>query len=88
VPEERKLSIFEKYLTLWVFLCMVVGSLIGRWFPDVSVSLDNLSYAQVNLPIAVCLFFMIYPIMVKIDFANVVKAGRTLKPGGLTFFVN
>jgi len=54
----------------------------------VSVSLDNLSYAQVNLPIAVCLFFMIYPIMVKIDFANVVKAGRTLKPGGLTFFVN
>ena len=88
MPEERKLSVFEKYLTLWVFLCMVVGSLIGRWFPGVSVSLDKLSYAQVNLPIAVCLFFMIYPIMVKIDFANVIKAGRTPKPVGLTLFVN
>jgi len=88
MPEERKLSVFEKYLTLWVFICMVVGSLLGRWFPNVSVALDKLSYAQVNLPIAVCLFFMIYPIMVKIDFANVIKAGRTPKPVGLTLFVN
>lgn len=88
MPEERKLSVFEKYLTLWVFLCMVTGSLLGRWFAGVSVALDKLSYAQVNLPIAVCLFFMIYPIMVKIDFANVIKAGRTPKPVGLTLFVN
>ena len=88
MSEERRLSIFEKYLTLWVFLCMVAGSLIGRWFPNVSISLDKISYAQVNLPIAVCLFFMIYPIMVKIDFANVIKAGRTPKPVGLTLFEN
>ncbi|MDY6862144.1 MAG: ACR3 family arsenite efflux transporter [Thermodesulfobacteriota bacterium] len=88
MPEERKLSVFEKYLTLWVFLCMVAGSLLGSWFPNVSLFLDKLSYAQVNLPIAVCLFFMIYPIMVKIDFANVIKAGRTPKPVGLTLFVN
>jgi ACR3 family arsenite transporter len=70
MPEERKLSVFERYLTLWVFLCMIVGSLLGRWLPSIPVALDKLSYAQVNLPIAVCLFFMIYPIMVKIDFAK------------------
>lgn len=88
MAKERSLSVFEKYLTLWVFLCMIAGALMGRWFPDVSVTLDKLSYAQVNLPIAICLFFMIYPIMVKIDFSNVIKAGRTPKPVGLTLFIN
>ena len=86
--ETRKLSVFEKYLTLWVFLCIVVGIILGRLFPDISSVLDKMSYAQVSIPIAICLFFMMYPIMVKIDFAEVVRAGKTPKPVLLTLFAN
>jgi len=86
--EERRLSLFEKYLTAWVFACIGIGILLGKFFPRVAVALDSLSVYQVSLPIAICLFFMMYPIMVKIDFAEVVKAGKTPKPVMLTLFVN
>jgi ACR3 family arsenite transporter len=88
IAEGRRLSIFEKYLTLWVFLCIIAGIILGRIFPDISSLLDQMSIAQVSIPIAICLFFMMYPIMVKIDFAEVVKAGKTPKPVLLTLFVN
>jgi ACR3 family arsenite transporter len=86
--EERQLSFFEKYLTLWVIGCIGLGILLGKLFPQVAVTLDRISIYQVSIPIAICLFFMIYPIMVKIDFAEVVKAGKTPKPVLLTLFVN
>lgn len=85
---EKKLSLFEKYLTLWVLLCIFGGILLGRIAPELAVTLDNMSVYQVSLPIAFCLFFMMYPIMVKIDFAEVVKAARTPKPVALTLFIN
>lgn len=88
MAKERKLSIFEKYLTLWVFLCIVGGIVLGRIAPGVAVRLDKMSIYEVSIPIAICLFFMMYPIMVKIDFAEVVKAGKTPKPVLLTLFVN
>ena len=86
--EERKLSFFEKYLTLWVIGCIGLGIILGKLFPQVAVTLDSISIYQVSIPIAVCLFFMMYPIMVKIDFYEVVKAGKTPKPVLLTLFVN
>ena len=86
--EERKLSFFEKYLTFWVIGCIGIGILLGKLFPNVAVTLDQFSIYQVSIPIAVCLFFMMYPIMVKIDFAEVIKAGKTPKPVVLTLFVN
>ncbi len=86
--QEKKLSVFEKYLTGWVSLCIIVGILIGRTFPSFSVWLDKMSIAQVSIPIAICLFFMMYPIMVKIDFSQVIKTGKTPKPVLLTLFVN
>lgn len=82
------LSFFERYLTLWVFLCIGVGILLGRLFPGVAVALDAMSVYQVSIPIAVCLFFMMYPIMVKIDFSQAVEAVRTPKPVILTLVVN
>ncbi|MEM4723740.1 MAG: ACR3 family arsenite efflux transporter [Candidatus Hadarchaeum sp.] len=85
---ERKLSLWEKYLTLWVTLCIVVGILLGRTFPQISQILAEFEVAQVSIPIAVCLFFMIYPIMVQIDFKEVKKAIRSPKPVGLTLFMN
>ena len=84
---------FERYLTVWVLLCIAAGVLLGKMAPGVAGSLDRISLdvdgaPVVSIPIAVCLFFMMYPIMVKIDFAEVLKAGRNLKPVGLTLFIN
>ncbi len=93
VAVTKDLSLFERYLTLWVGLCIVAGMVLGKSAPGVAAYLDGLSI-QVNgapvvsIPIAICLFFMMYPIMVKIDFAEVVKAGRSVKPVGLTLFIN
>ena len=84
----KKLSVFEKYLTLWVFLCIIGGIILGRLLPDISSVLDSMSLEQVSIPIAICLFFMMYPIMVKIDFAEVIRAGKTPKPVLLTLFAN
>ncbi|UCC95785.1 MAG: ACR3 family arsenite efflux transporter [Candidatus Omnitrophota bacterium] len=88
IHEERRLSFFEKYLTVWVIGCISLGILLGKLFPQAAVTLDKISIYQVSIPIAVCLFFMMYPIMVKIDFAEVIKAGKTPKPVALTLFVN
>ena len=84
---------FERLLTLWVFLCMVVGILLGRVAPDLARTLDGMTLdvdgaPVVSIPIAICLFFMMYPIMVKIDFAEVVAAGKSVRPVALTLFVN
>jgi ACR3 family arsenite transporter len=87
------LGFFEKYLTLWVSLCILAGILLGRVAPRMALFLDGMAInvngaPVVSIPIAVCLFFMMYPIMVNIDFADVLKAGRSVKPVGLTLFVN
>jgi len=85
---EKKLSIFERYLTVWVLLCITVGILLGKTAPGVAMTLNDFSVYQVSIPIAVCLFFMMYPIMVKIDFAQVLKSAKTPKPVMLTLFIN
>jgi len=89
----KGLGVFEKYLTLWVILCIVGGVVLGKVAPGFAKALDGMAiYVDnapvVSIPIAVCLFFMMYPIMVKIDFAEVLKAGKSVKPVGLTLVVN
>ncbi len=91
--QPKGLSVFEKYLTIWVFLCIVVGIVMGKVAPNAATFLDSLAITVdgapvVSIPIAVCLFLMMYPIMVKIDFAEVLKAGKSIKPVGLTLVVN
>ena len=83
-----QLNIFEKYLTLWVALCIGAGIALGKLFPGVAQSLDAMSVYNVSIPIAVCLFFMMYPIMVKIDFSQAKKAARSPKPVILTLVIN
>jgi len=91
---DRKMnSLFERYLTVWVGLCIVGGIFLGKIAPDLAKTLDGMSInvngaPVVSIPIAVCLFFMMYPIMVKIDFASVIKAGKSAKPVFLTLFIN
>ncbi len=91
--QSKRLSIFEKYLTLWVVACIGGGIFLGKVAPGVAEFLDGLAIRVggapvVSIPIAICLFFMMYPIMVKIDFAEVLKAGKSIKPVGLTLFIN
>lgn len=83
-----KLSFFERYLTLWVLLCIGVGILLGRLFPGLAIALDAMSIYQVSVPIAICLFFMMYPIMVRIDFTQARQAIQAPKPVVLTLVVN
>jgi ACR3 family arsenite transporter len=87
------IGFFERYLTLWVCLCIVAGIALGRLAPDLARSLDLMAVTVdgapvISIPIAICLFFMMYPIMVKIDFTEVLKAGRSLRPVLLTLVVN
>ena len=91
--ETKQLNVFEKYLTLWVALCIMGGIVLGKLAPELANRLDRMAiYVDeapvVSIPIAIALFFMMYPIMVKIDFAEVVRAGRTPKPVLLTLIVN
>ena len=93
VTGERRIEGFERLLTVWVFLCMVGGIALGRIAPGFARSLDGMTLdvngaPVVSIPIAVCLFLMMYPIMVKIDFAEVVTAGKSTRPVLLTLFVN
>ena len=92
--DPRKLTNpFERYLTVWVALCIVGGILLGKAAPGLAKTLDGMAIfvngaPVVSIPIAVCLFFMMYPIMVKIDFGSVVKAGKSGRPVFLTLFLN
>jgi len=86
--EERKLGIWGKYLTLWVALCIGAGTALGRFFPQVSDTLAKLEVAHISIPIAICLFAMIYPIMVQISFEEIKKAVLSPKPIALTLFAN
>ena len=91
--KQHDMGFFERYLPLWVGLCIGVGILLGVYAPEFAKTLDGMSInvngaPVVSIPIAVCLFFMMYPIMVKIDFAEVVKAGKSIKPVSLTLIVN
>ncbi|MCP4252035.1 MAG: ACR3 family arsenite efflux transporter [Candidatus Scalindua sp.] len=88
MAEMKRLSFFEKYLTLWVMLCIGAGIGMGETIPDLAFKLDSFSIYRVSIPIAICLFFMMYPIMVKIDFAEVLKVAKTPRAVGLTLFIN
>ncbi len=90
-PPAKRLNFFERYLSLWVLLCMVVGVTVGKILPGAVTALSQLEFgtgSQVNVPIAVLIWLMIYPMMLKIDFGSLV--GVTQRPKGLlvTLFVN
>ena len=86
--KERKLGIWAKYLHVWVVLCILAGTIIGRVYPQLSEHLALLEVAHISIPIAICLFAMIYPIMVQISFGEVKKAIFTPKPIATTLFMN
>jgi ACR3 family arsenite transporter len=88
---KRRLGFFERYLTAWVAACMVAGVLLGKLLPGATRAVRTMEFgqgSQINLPIAVLIWLMIYPMMLKIDFGSLLGVGR--RPGGLliTLFIN
>ncbi|AUM94660.1 TPA: ACR3 family arsenite efflux transporter [Clostridium botulinum] len=79
--EKKGLGVFERYLTIWVALCIVVGILIGRFIPQIPETLNKFEYYNVSIPTAILIWLMIYPMMLKIDFSSIV--GVSKKPKGL-----
>jgi len=82
------ISFFEKYLTLWVILCMVTGVLIGKFIPAIPSTLSTFEYARVSIPIAILIWLMIYPMMMKVDFASIKNVGRNPKGLYVTWVTN
>jgi len=91
--DKSSMGFFERHLTLWVAGCILAGIALGKIAPELATTLDGMAIEidgapVVSIPIAICLFFMMYPIMVKIDFTEVVRASRNPKPVLLTLFIN
>jgi len=82
------IGFFEKYLSIWVVLCMVTGIMIGKFLPGFSDLLSKFEYAQVSIPIAVLIWLMIYPMMMKVDFASIKNVGKNPKGLYVTWIVN
>ncbi len=86
--KETSIGFFEKYLTVWVALCMVAGILIGKFLPGIPEFLGKLEYAQVSIPVAILIWLMIYPMMMKVDFKSVKNVGKNPKGLYITWVVN
>ena len=65
------ISFFQRYLTVWVIICMVLGILIGKYLPSVPAFLNQFEYAKVSIPMAILIWLMIYPMMMKVDFQSI-----------------
>jgi ACR3 family arsenite transporter len=83
-----KLGVFERWLTLWVALCIVAGITLGHFLPGVFQSIGALEVARVNLPVAVLIWLMIVPMLLKIDFAALHRVREHWRGVGVTLFVN
>jgi ACR3 family arsenite transporter len=82
------ISFFEKYLTLWVIICMVSGIIIGKYLPEIPSLLSKFEYANVSIPIAILIWLMIYPMMMKVDFASIKNVSRNPKGLYVTWVTN
>jgi ACR3 family arsenite transporter len=85
---EKRLGIFEKYLTLWIALCIVAGLLVGRFLPQFGQFMDSLKFHNLSVPIGILLFFMMYPTVVGIRFSDIKKAANRPKPLLVTIIAN
>jgi len=88
VEHEASLGLFEKYLTLWIAICVVVGLLIGRFVPQFGEFMDSLKFVKLSIPIGILLFFMMYPTVVGIRFSDIKRATRNPKPLLVTIIAN
>ncbi len=88
VKKELSLGLWEKYLTLWIAICILIGLLVGKFLPAFGEFMDSLKFAQLSIPIGILLFFMMYPTVVSIQFSDIKKAARNPKPLLVTIIAN
>ncbi len=88
MEKEKRLGVWEGYLTLWVALCIVGGLLIGLFLPAVPAFLSRFEYASVSIPVAILIWLMIYPMMLKVDFTSIVNVGKNPKGLVVTWVTN
>ena len=88
VEKSRRLSVFEKYLAVWVVLCMLLGLLLSRIFPAISVGINSFQIAGISIPIGICLFLMMYPALLNLQLEELRKLARHPKPIILTLLSN
>ncbi len=86
--EDSGIGFFEKYLTIWVILCMVAGVLVGKFLPGIPAFLGKFEYEQISIPIAVLIWLMIYPMMMKVDFESIRDVGKNPRGLYVTWVVN
>ena len=86
--EKGGISIFQKYLTIWVIMCMAAGVLIGKFLPQIPDFLNRFEYAKVSIPMAILIWLMIYPMMMKVDFKSIKNVGKNPKGLFVTWITN
>ena len=86
--EKGGISVFQRYLTIWVILCMAAGILIGKFLPQIPDFLNRFEYAKVSIPMAILIWLMIYPMMMKVDFQSIKQVGKNPKGLLVTWVVN
>lgn len=86
--EKSAISVFQRYLTVWVIMCMVIGVLIGKLLPQIPDFLNRFEYAKVSIPMAILIWLMIYPMMMKVDFQSIKNVGKNPKGLFVTWITN
>jgi len=82
------MSVFERYLSVWVFLCIITGIALGQFFPSMFQAIGSMEVAKVNLPVGLLIWIMIIPMLIKVDFGSLHEVRRHVKGIGVTLFVN
>ncbi len=86
--KSAEIGFFQRYLTIWVALCMVAGVLIGKFLPAIPGFFSQFEYANVSIPTAILIWIMIYPMMMKVDFESVKYVGKNPKGLYVTWVTN
>ena len=86
--EKAGISVFQKYLSIWVILCMAAGVLLGKFLPQIPDFLNRFEYAKVSIPMAILIWLMIYPMMMKVDFRSIKNVGKNPKGLFVTWITN
>lgn len=88
MENKKGIGVFQRYLTIWVILCMIIGVLLGKLMPQIPDFLGQLEYANVSIPMAVLIWLMIYPMMMKVDFQSIRNVGKNPKGLFVTWVTN
>lgn len=88
MSKEKSINVFQKYLSVWVIICMITGVLISKYIPSIPAVLNKFEYAKVSIPMALLIWLMIYPMMMKVDFKSIRNVSKNPKGLFITWITN